>query len=228
MSVAVVVVAAGRGHRLGSEIPKQYIPLGEKTSFRRVIETFLSYDDVRWIVPVIHPDDHSSYNDALAGLDDARLLDGVEGSDTRARSVRNGLERLAARAPDHVLIHDAARPFLTVDVIDRVMAALKTEEGACAALPVVDALWRSDDNRADTAVSRQGLWRAQTPQGFAFSKILAAHRAHDGMGADDVAVAKEFGLRVQLVLGSDQNYKITTAADLQRALFDAKTLDREV
>jgi 2-C-methyl-D-erythritol 4-phosphate cytidylyltransferase len=228
VSLAVVVVAAGRGRRLGAEIPKQYIPLGEKTSFRRVFETFLSYEAVRWIVPVIHVDDQILYRDALSGLDDARLLAGIDGADTRARSVRNGLERLAAFSPEKVLIHDAARPFLTVDVIDRVMTALDGGEGACAALPVVDALWKSDNNAADLTIPRDGIWRAQTPQGFDFPKILAAHRAHDGSAADDVAVAKDFGLRVQLVLGSDQNYKITTAADLQRALFDAEILDREV
>ena len=225
MSIAVVIVAAGRGRRLGSDIPKQFIPLGTKTSLRRVCETFLSYRAVNWIVPVINADDQSLFHDALSGFDDLRLLPATCGGDTRARSVRNGLEKLASLSPQKVLIHDAARPFLTHDVIDRVLTALDAEDGACAALPVVDALWKSESNNAQAQVPRDGLWRAQTPQGFDFRKILAAHRDHDGLGGDDVAVAREFGLRVRLVLGSPANYKITTAADLQRALTDANLLD---
>jgi 2-C-methyl-D-erythritol 4-phosphate cytidylyltransferase len=226
VSVAVVIVAAGRGRRLGSEIPKQYIPLGEKASLRRVCETFLTYRGIRWVLPVINAEDRTRYEDALSGLTDRRLLPSVEGGDTRARSVRNGLERLASHSPQKVLIHDAARPFLTHEVIDRVVTALDAEDGACAALPVVDALWTSENDRAQVQVPRDGLWRAQTPQGFAFHKILAAHRVHDGTGGDDVAVAREFGLQVRLVLGASRNYKITTAEDLQRALFDAEILDR--
>lgn len=225
MSIAVVIVAAGRGRRLGADTPKQYIPLGAKTSLRRVCETFLSYQAVNWIVPVINSEDQTLFREALSGLDDPRLLAGINGGDTRARSVRNGLEHLASLSPQKVLIHDAARPFLTHDVIDRVVAALDTEDGACAALPVVDALWKSADNTAQSEVPREGLWRAQTPQGFAFQKILAAHRAHSGSGGDDVAVAREAGLQVQLVLGSPANYKITTAADLQRAMTDAHVLE---
>jgi len=194
--------------------------LGSKTSLRRVCETFLSYCAVNWIVPVINDEDQTLFRDTLSGLDDQRLLPAVSGGDTRAKSVRNGLEQLSSFSPQKVLIHDAARPFLTHAVIDRVVTALDVDDGACAALPVVDALWKSDSNRAQSQVPRDGLWRAQTPQGFTFSKILAAHRAHDGHAGDDVAVATDFGIQVQLVLGSPINYKITSATDLQRALDD--------
>lgn len=224
MSVAVVIVAAGRGRRLGSDIPKQYIPLGSKTSLRRVCETFLSHRAVNWIVPVINAEDQTLFRETLSGLDDQRLLPETNGGDTRARSVRNGLEQLASFSPKKVLIHDAARPFLTHEVIDRVVRALDISDGACAALPVVDALWKSENNSAQSQVPRDGLWRAQTPQGFTFEKILSAHREHDGHAGDDVAVATEFGLQVQLVIGSPMNYKITSAADLQRALTDEKIL----
>ena len=225
MSVAVVIVAAGRGRRLGGEIPKQYIPLGDRCALRRAVDLFLSDGAIRWIVPVTHPDDHELYAAALDGLSDPRVLPEVAGADTRARSVRCGLERLEALKPDHVLIHDAARPFLPPAVIQGLLAALQTSDGACAALPVVDALWTSENRAALGPVPRDGLWRAQTPQGFCFERILQAHRAHDGTGADDVAVAREAGLRVELVLGSELNYKITTALDLERALSDARTLD---
>ena len=107
-------------------------------------------------------------------------------------------------------------------VIKNVIEALDVDEGAFAALPVVDALWSAEGTRAAAPVSREGLWRAQTPQGFDFKKILAAHRDHGGLGADDVAVAREAGMQVRIVQGSEQNYKITTKADLERALADVR------
>ena len=220
MSVAVIIVAAGRGRRLGAEIPKQYIPLDGKPALRRSVEVFLSVPAITHLLPVIHADDRDLCDTALAGVQDARLLPPVLGGETRAVSVRRGLERLADMAVDRVLIHDAARPFVAVPVIDAVIAALDDADGACAALQVVDALWSSQGDMALSPVPRDGLWRAQTPQAFRFDAILKAHRSHDGTGADDVAVAHEAGLKVRLVPGSDRNYKITTASDLERALLD--------
>jgi 2-C-methyl-D-erythritol 4-phosphate cytidylyltransferase len=224
-SVGIVIVAAGRGRRLGAEMPKQYIELAGACSLRRVAETFLGLERTSFIVPVIHPGDAEFCAAALAGLDDARLLPAVDGGETRAQSVRRGLEALEAHNPDLVLIHDAARPFVPVSVIEDVIAALGFSDGALAALPVVDALWKEEGGGAGEPVARTGLWRAQTPQGFDFAKILAAHRAHDGTGADDVAVAREAGIAVRLVPGSEQNYKITTADDLDRALADVHGFD---
>ena len=219
-SVAVILVAAGRGRRLGGEIPKQYIPLGNASSLRRAAEIFLGNQQVHWLLPVIHPDDRELCDEALAGLEDERLMTAVAGGGTRAESVRNGLEALETHSPSLVLIHDAARPFVPPEVIAEVIVALGATEGAFAALPVVDALWASEGDEAVAPVPREGLWRAQTPQGFDFAKILAAHRAHDESAADDVAVAREAGMRVKLVPGSERNYKITTRADLERALGD--------
>lgn len=216
-SVAVVIVAAGRGHRLGGEIPKQFLPLAGPCAYRRAIEAFIAIPSVRWIVPVIHSDDSTLSDEALAGLQTPLLRAPVTGGETRALSVRNGLDALADDAPDLVLIHDAARPFVPCHVIEDVIAALATSDGALAALPLVDALWREEDGCAATPVPRDGLWRAQTPQGFDFTKIRAAHHAHDGAGADDVAVAREAGLLVKLVPGDEINFKITTLEDLMRA-----------
>lgn len=224
-SVGIVIVAAGRGRRLGAETPKQYIELAGACSLRRVAKTFLGMEPVGFIVPVIHPGDADLCGKALAGLDDPRLMPAVDGGETRAQSVRLGLEALEAHSPDLVLIHDAARPFVPVSVIEGVIAALATSDGALAALPVVDALWREEGGEAGDPVARTGLWRAQTPQGFDFDKILAAHRAHDGTAGDDVAVAREAGIAVRLVPGSEQNYKITTADDLGRALADVHGFD---
>jgi len=215
---SVLVVAAGRGHRLGGETPKQFIPVGGVSSLRRAVDAFLALEDINLLRVVIHPDDEMLCRHALSGIDDARLLAPVHGGSTRAQSVRLGLESFAQTGTGKILIHDAARPFVSAQVIKAVVAALDDVEGAFAALPVVDALWSSNANQAIAPGSREGLWRAQTPQGFHFAPILAAHRAHDdGEAHDDVAVARMAGMQVRVVEGSEANFKITTAADLERA-----------
>jgi 2-C-methyl-D-erythritol 4-phosphate cytidylyltransferase len=214
---SVLVVAAGRGHRLGGEIPKQFIPVGGVSSLRRAVEAFFALEEINLLRVVIHPDDEMLCQHALAGIDDDRLLAPVHGGSTRAQSVRLGLESFAQTGTGKILIHDAARPFVPAQVIRAVLAALDEVEGAFAALPVVDALWSADGNQAIAPVSREGLWRAQTPQGFHFAPILAAHRAHDGEVHDDVAVARAAGMQVRIVEGSEANFKITTSADLERA-----------
>jgi 2-C-methyl-D-erythritol 4-phosphate cytidylyltransferase len=220
MLTAAVIVAAGRGHRLGGGLPKQYAALGGRCPLRRCVDRFLATPRIDAIQVVIHPDDHGLYAEALRGVNDPRLLAPSGGGETRAASVMQGLEALAPLAPDRVLIHDAARPFVPVEVIAAVIDALERAPGAFAALPVVDALWRAEDDRALAPVPRDGLWRAQTPQGFHFERILAAHRGRAGEPADDVAVARAAGLEVRIVLGSEANYKITTGADLARARAD--------
>jgi 2-C-methyl-D-erythritol 4-phosphate cytidylyltransferase / 2-C-methyl-D-erythritol 2,4-cyclodiphosphate synthase len=217
MRVAGLIVAAGRGTRLGTALPKQYQALGRETVLARAVAAVLAHPEVGRVIVAIHPGDGARYAAASAGLDDPRLGPPVPGGETRSASVLAGLEALAAWAPERVLIHDAARPFLGRGVIDRVLAALAEAEGACPALPVVDALWASADGAAAAPVPRDGLMRAQTPQGFRYAAILAAHRAHRGEAADDVAVARAAGLTVRLVPGEERAFKITTAEDLARA-----------
>jgi len=229
MSVTALIVAAGRGHRLGGERPKQYLPLGGVALLRRTVQAFLSHPSIDDVRVVIGPDDADLYSDAMARLD---LPPPVIGGDTRQISVLNGLEGLAASPPDHVLIHDAARPFVSATEIDDVLSALKAQAGAISALPVVDTIKRGDKAGviSDT-VDRSGLWRALTPQGFRYKDILAAHRAAGGQNlTDDAAVAEAAGLEVTLVTGSSQNIKITTAEDfvlaekmLMQALTDVRT-----
>lgn len=216
-SIAVVVVAAGRGSRMGGSVPKQYLELGGIPILRRTLALFLDDARIGCVRTVIHPDDVALYREAVAGIDSAKLHAPVHGGDTRAASVRRGLHALVDAAPDLVLVHDAARPFTPRHVIDDVIDALDDGPGACAALRVVDALWRAQDDAADAPVPRDGLWRAQTPQGFRFDALLAAHDQHDGTGADDVAVAREAGMAVRFVEGCESNFKITTQADLARA-----------
>ena len=216
-TAAALIVAAGRGHRMARETPKQYLDLAGKPVLRRTVEAFLACGEVTEVLVMIHPDDAALYQTAIEGLSDRRLLPPVPGGSMRAISVRNGLEALTEAAPDQVLIHDAARPFCSKELISAVLAELAEADGAFAALPVVDALWRVEHREAEAAVPRHALWRAQTPQAFQFDAILEAHRAQTGDPLDDVQVAKQAGLSVRAVLGSEANFKITTPEDLDRA-----------
>jgi 2-C-methyl-D-erythritol 4-phosphate cytidylyltransferase/2-C-methyl-D-erythritol 2,4-cyclodiphosphate synthase len=215
-----LIVAAGRGARFGGDIPKQYRALGGRAVLRHGVERMIAHPGVAGVRVVISPEDRALYDAAVAGLD---LLAPVAGGATRQQSVRNGLESLAHLTPDAVLIHDAARPFVDSDIIGRVIEGLGRAPGAIAALPVVDTIKRAQDRTGpaaliETTTSRERLWRAQTPQGFHFEAILAAHRAASGSEyTDDAAVAEATGLAVELVMGSEENFKITTEGDLQRA-----------
>lgn len=215
--VAALIVAAGRGTRLGSELPKQYLDLGGRTVLARCLDRFLDLPELACLRVVIAEGDRALYDDAVADIGDARLLPPVTGGETRDASVRVGLESLVPEAPDRVLIHDAARPFTPASVIRGVIAALDEADGAVAALPVVDALFRAEGGEVAAPVDRGGLWRAQTPQGFRFGAILDAHRHHRAGAADDVEVARAAGLAVAVAPGSEEGFKITTAADLDRA-----------
>lgn len=210
-----LVVAAGRGRRFGGERPKQYLALGGRPIIRRAVECFLTHPRVDDVLAVIHPDDRALFARATEGLD---LLAPVTGGDSRQDSVRLGLESLAGRPPERVLIHDAARPFAEAAMISRVLDALETAPGAIPALPVGDTLKRGRDGLVTGTVERQGLWRAQTPQGFRYADIARAHGGLAGTAlTDDAAVAEKAGLPVRLVPGAEDNLKITTEDDLARA-----------
>lgn len=218
MSEAVaLIVAAGRGMRAGADIPKQYRPLAGQAILRRACRAFLAHPGIATVQVVIHPDDRRLYD---AAVGDLALPAPAPGGATRQESCRNGLEALdAGNAPDIVLIHDGARPLVDQDTIRRVLGALETGPAAIAAVPITDTLKRADgDNTAVDTVARAGLWRAQTPQGFHFPAILAAHRALAGQSlTDDAAVAEAADLPVKLVPGHEDNMKITTEDDFDRA-----------
>ena len=213
---AVLLVAAGRGHRVGGPLPKQYVKIGGESVLRHAARRFLAHPGISTVLVVIHPDDRALYDQAIAGLD---LPPPVMGGAERQDSVRNGLEQLAAMgAPQKVLIHDAVRPFIAAEVITTVISAIAPNRGALPALPVADTLKRAHGRRVETTVDRTGLWRAQTPQGFPFAALLAAHRAAKGhVLTDDAAVAEAAGLGVTLVAGDEQNFKITGPDDMERA-----------
>jgi len=210
-----IIVAAGAGTRFGGDVPKQYLDLAGQPVLRHSVSRFARHSGIGGIRVVISPEHQSLYESATAGLD---LLPPVFGGASRQESVLNGLESLVERRPRHVLIHDAARPFVTASMIDRTLAALDDAAGAVVAVPVTDTLKRAAGENVAGTVERAGLWRAQTPQGFRYADILAAHRRAKGAAmTDDAAVAEAAGLDVRLVMGADDNFKITTADDLRRA-----------
>ncbi|GEO79906.1 bifunctional 2-C-methyl-D-erythritol 4-phosphate cytidylyltransferase/2-C-methyl-D-erythritol 2,4-cyclodiphosphate synthase [Pararhodospirillum oryzae] len=216
VKVAALIVAAGRGTRFGGDLPKQYLTLGGRPVLRHSLARFAAHPDVAVTRAVIHPDDRDLYDQAAQGL--ATLLEPVPGGAERQDSVRLGLESLVEHTPDVVLIHDGARPLIDGALIDRVIAALAEHPGAIPALPVADTLKRGAGGRVGETVDRSGLWRAQTPQGFRYPDLLAAHRAAAGRTlTDDAAVLEAAGGTVALVEGAEENVKITTPIDLSRA-----------
>jgi 2-C-methyl-D-erythritol 4-phosphate cytidylyltransferase / 2-C-methyl-D-erythritol 2,4-cyclodiphosphate synthase len=224
-TASALIVAAGRGARARrtSSGPKQYVDIGGRAVLAHAVAACATHPGISHVQVVIHADDRAAYDAALGALaHDPKLLPPVTGGATRQQSVLAGLQALASTAPANVLIHDAARPFLPPAVIDRVIAALAHTPGAIAALPLADTLKRAGPAGAVAAtVPRDNLWRAQTPQGFRFIDIVAAHRAATAAGrddfTDDAAVAEWHGLAVQLVMGDPVTAKLTTPEDIDMA-----------
>ncbi len=205
---AIIIVAAGRGTRAGGE-PKQWRMLSGQSVLARTVAAFRGAGR---IIVVLHPDDMARGIAEFAGR--ATL---VAGGETRFESVKNALETIDANEISQVLIHDGARPMVSAAVIARVTAALETATAAAPALGVTDALWTGADAKVTGLQPRDGLFRAQTPQGFRFPAILDAHRAHPGGAADDVEVALAAGLDVAIVEGDEENIKLTWPGDFARA-----------
>ena len=221
VSIAAIIVAAGRGARLGGPVPKQYQRLGGEMVLTRTLRAALACPEIDVVLVAIHPDTAGMYARSVAPFTDPRLLPPVRGGAERSDTVRLALEALAARAPEVVLIHDAARPFADAALYTTLANHARSGEGAIAAEPVVDALWREAEGTADAPAPRAGLWRAQTPQAFPYAALLAAHQAAHQSGnppaLDDAEVFRRAGGRVRLIPGAPENFKITTAADLARA-----------
>lgn len=207
MTTAAIIVAAGRGSRAGGEVPKQWQILAGQTILARTVAAFRGMR----LVLAIHPDDRARAEALFPGVPL------VEGGATRAESVLNALEALRGSGATRVLIHDGARPLVSPALISRVLAALDRAEAAAPALAVSDALWRGEAGLVAGTQDRAGLYRAQTPQGFRYPSILAAHRAHPGGALDDVEVARAAGLDVAIVEGDEDNLKLTFPGDFARA-----------
>src|SRR5580704_17000211 len=210
-----VIVAAGRGTRSGGAQPKQYLPLGGASVLRHAVAAFAAHPGIAGVQVVIRAEDRGIFEEAFAGL---ALLPPVPGGAERQDSVRLGLEALVPYDPVRVLIHDGARPFPDAGLIDRVIDALDAAPAAIPGLPLGDTIKRVADGQIRETVDRTGLWRVQTPQGFHFEAILAAHRAAAGQAlTDDAAVAEAAGIAPLIVAGSEDNLKVTTADDLAAA-----------
>ncbi|MEP0696233.1 MAG: bifunctional 2-C-methyl-D-erythritol 4-phosphate cytidylyltransferase/2-C-methyl-D-erythritol 2,4-cyclodiphosphate synthase [Nitratireductor sp.] len=220
--VAVVIVAAGRGERAGqsAEGPKQYRRIGGRAVLDRTIAAFRDHPAVGRIVVAIHPDDQMLFRDAVA--DPGRQVSVVHGGASRQASTRLALESLADAAPAHVLIHDGVRPFVDAALIDRVVGGLAVCAAVLPALAVADTLKKADGAGCVVAtVPRDGLFAAQTPQGFSFAPILAAHRRADAAGladfTDDAAIAEWARIPVRIVAGAPDNVKLTFAREIAMA-----------
>ena len=214
-AVCALVVAAGKGNRFGGALPKQYLPLGGATVLRHAVSSLAAHSRIATVLVAIRPEDRKIFERAMAGL---QLLPPVAGGATRQDSVRLGLEALVAHHPQRVLIHDGARPFPDRRLVDRILDGLDRSAAAIPCLPLRDTIKRAENGTIRETVDRSALWRAQTPQGFHFDAILAAHRASIGRAlTDDAAVAEAAGLTPLLVDGSEDNLKITTPQDLAAA-----------
>lgn len=213
MRVVAVLVAAGRGTRFGGEVAKQAMPLLGRPVLRHAAEGLLRDGGVAAIQPVSAPGEEAALAALLDGLP---ILPPVAGGTTRQESVRRGLEALEADPPDLVLVHDAARPIVPPGTVPALLAALAEVPGAIPALPVSDTLKRGVEGRIAATVPRAGLFRAQTPQGFRYAALLAAHRTAQEEATDDAQLLEAAGLPVALVAGHDSNVKITWPEDLAR------------
>ena len=217
--VGVVVVAAGRGERLGGKVPKQYREIAGVPMLLRALRPFTSHPEVAQVVVALPEEDAGNPPAWLAALTGGSLLL-VPGGAARGDSVAAGLAALSPTCAI-VLVHDAARPFVGRELIDAVIQTARTGVGAVPALPLSDTVKESEGPSNTTVkrtVPRDRLWRAQTPQGFPRELLVRAHTAASGEGAsDDAALVERLGHEVRLVPGSERNLKVTTAEDLRLA-----------
>jgi 2-C-methyl-D-erythritol 4-phosphate cytidylyltransferase/2-C-methyl-D-erythritol 2,4-cyclodiphosphate synthase len=214
---AALILAGGSGSRFGGDTPKQYLTLADRAVLRHAADAFIRHPDISTVRIVLRPEDHSLYDQSFQ---DADVLPPVEGGATRQASALLGLESLRESGPDRVLIHDGARPFPDAALISRMLEALGDHQAAIPVLPVTDTIKQGEaiGGVVTGTLDRSQLWRAQTPQAFRFPEILAAHeKASDKELTDDAMVAEHANLSVALVAGSEENIKVTTQDDLERA-----------
>ena len=215
--VAALILAAGQGSRAGTDIPKQFRQIGGKAVLAHSVEAFARHPAVGAVYLVIGAGQQETVRTMIG---DGQVTAIIQGADSRRGSVRAGLEAIAATGgADRVLIHDAARPFLSSSMIDQLLAALEQAPGAFPALPVADTLVESTGNIAGDIVDRSGLYRVQTPQAFHFESIIRAHRAWDSSreATDDAQMLREAGHDVLMVPGDERLEKLTYPQDFARA-----------
>lgn len=213
MSFDAIIAAGGSGARAGG--PKQWRTVGGRPVIRWPAEALLAAG-ARRLIAVVPVGSEAEARAALKGLERVEF---VTGGATRAASVRAGLAALAADPPQAVLVHDAARPFLPTSVVGLLLAGLEDSDGAIPTLPVADTLKRAAGSRVEATLSREGLWRAQTPQAFRYEQLVAAHDAWPAGEdmTDDAAAVERAGGTVALVPGDPRLMKLTYAEDFEMA-----------
>lgn len=212
MKTGVIIVAAGRGERAGGDLPKQYREIGGLAVLARTVRAFQSALPDAAICVVINPDDQDRF-DSLA-LDAEFTFGGA----TRTASVLAGLSKLSGEDVETVLVHDAARPFVSPALIARVITALEQAPAAIPALGMTDALFSAGDNLMTGPLNRDEVFAAQTPQGFRYRALLDAYEALGSKAMhDDAGVAFAAGLDVRVVEGDPANFKITRPEDFEKA-----------
>lgn len=213
-NIAVLIVAAGKGERMGNPLPKQYTRIHGKTLLAYCIEAFQNAGLAHLIQCVIDPDHIHYFNDATAGYS---ILPPVNGGRTRQESVYNGLKSLVGHDPKMVLVHDAARPCVTAEDIHNIIHTLSTYEAASLASPVTETLRYAHNSIADKVIPRENSWMMQTPQAFHYHTLLSLHETaekNNFVGTDDTSLASEYDIDVAIVASGRHNIKVTTQDDL--------------
>ena len=219
MHVAAIIVAAGAGRRIGGAIPKSYLPISGRPLILRTVDRIFSSHSVAEVILVVSADEIERCRQLLEA--DVALKGRPyvlqAGGATRQQSVRHGLQKVSA-STDVVMIHDGARPFVSVSLIDRCIAAAAAHGAAVVGLPVRDTIKQvGKDGYVESTPERAGLWEIQTPQIFRRELIVAAHdwAAREGVEAtDDAMVVERMDKSVFVVAGERTNFKITVPEDL--------------
>ena len=207
MTTVAIIVAACKGKRAGGKVPKQWRKIAGKLVVDWSIDAFKNHSLVDFVIVVLPPNQTLHRDDVMTCV----------GGKSRSLSVYNGLIAAKSLSPDKVLIHDVARPAVSENIITDIISEIDEETGAAPGLPITDALWKISDEEVEKTLNRNFIFRAQTPQGFPYSKILEAHKNRpDERAFDDVELAKKSGLKVILKTGHKDNMKITTPEDFSK------------
>jgi 2-C-methyl-D-erythritol 4-phosphate cytidylyltransferase len=210
----VIIPAAGIGSRMLNVLPKQYLPLAGKPIIAHIIQTFFSHPRIASIHLALSPED--KFWQSLSLNTESRLHIHYTGGESRSETVLNTLSAMQVDAEDWVLVHDAARPGLTHESLNRLLDTLETDAvGGLLALPVADTIKKSDEmNMVDQTISRQNLWQAQTPQMFRYTMLKQALSEYEGLPTDEAEAIEALGLNPKLVHGELRNLKVTYPEDL--------------
>ena len=221
MKTAVLLLAAGRGERLGGLLPKAFVGLAGRPLVTHSLETLLACPAIDWVQPLVSEAGEPHWQALVVGPfhNHPKLLPVVGGGAERQDSVAAGLAALP-NSISHVLVHDCARPFVYGASVERLVAMLDKVDAAILASPLADTLKRVEGERIHATLARQGLYSAQTPQAFRLSLLREAHakaKADRFLGTDDASLVERLGVKVAICNNSSLNFKITTAEDLALA-----------